>query len=975
MKKRLVSFFMVLVMTMSLLPTAWAAELVRPVENITQEKQPFSAEDIQMPEEDTAQTDSAGQQLAAANAAGTSLLKELRLASGSNWENSPKQYLELDGTITPGKNYTASIDDHYSTIYAWVTAADGCTITVNGTEVTSGASKGTRISGSLAGPDSQTVTVVVTPASGESETYTVTLKKLLTLKKVSMTADGENVPIYLVEDGEITNVSQFYRTSYQYHATVSAAAEVQLTVTPTNADYTILLNDEIVTSPCSVKLDAETSQALTLKLKSDVAEAESRVYTITLEKKGVVPTRVSAVPGNATVAIYDVNNIRIWPDADGVFALMEGETYTYIATCAYYQGVKREFTAGAANAALSVSLEKAPGASHGQGVSSDWPAFRGGNDNNGVVSFKTPIQREKAVLSWAAKVGDGYDASAVSCPILIQQDGFDYLIVYSGTYIHKIDAITGDIVTTGTMQDASSYAINSPTYGDGMIFVGLSDGRVQAFDAGTLESLWVYQDTLGGQPNCPITYHNGYVYTGFWNGETKDANFVCLSAADEDPNDTDEEKLPTWTYTTTGGYYWAGAYVCDDYLLVGADDGNSGYSSQTGKLLCLNPTTGELLDKVENLYGDARSSISEEDGAFYFTSKGGYFYKATVTRSGEGYKLTCRGLKLENGVGGTPMSTSTPVVHNGRAYIGVSGQQQFTAYSGHNITVIDLNSWKIAYRVETMGYPQTSGLLTTAYEQEDGYTYVYFFDNYTPGILRVLKDKPGQTSALLTDTESYEQSGVTKTKTTAYALFTPRGDQMQYAICSPVADEYGTLYFKNDSGYLMALTSAVESVTVTKRPEVTDYAIGEHFDPTGMEVTVTYVNGKSRVMPACRTVGDVAVEYVSWSGSALTAEDAAFSIGYPCASYYYYVAKDEAEPEPVGSAALTLTVNKYRKGDVNGDGSVDVYDLQRLYEHCRGINRLTVAALADAGLGDDIREVQNLYARLTTGRWDSEKAG
>ena len=41
---------------------------------------------------------------------------------------------------------------------------------------------------------------------------------------------------------------------------------------------------------------------------------------------------------------------------------------------------------------------------------------------------------------------------------------------------------------------------------------------------------------------------------------------------------------------------------------------------------------------------------------------------------------------------------------------------------------------------------QTSGILTTAYEAENGYVYVYFFDNYTPGKLRILADKPGQTA-------------------------------------------------------------------------------------------------------------------------------------------------------------------------------------------------------------------------------------
>lgn len=113
----------------------------------------------------------------------------------------------------------------------------------------------------------------------------------------------------------------------------------------------------------------------------------------------------------------------------------------------------------------------------------------------------------------------------------------------------------------------------------GMLFVGLSDGGVQAFDADTLKSLWIYRDSLGGQPNCPIYYHNGYIYTGFWQGEKENANFVCLSVTDEDPTRGDEEKLPTWQYRSLGGFYWAGAYVADNYVLIPTDDGDSGYTS------------------------------------------------------------------------------------------------------------------------------------------------------------------------------------------------------------------------------------------------------------------------------------------------------------------------------------------------------------------------------------------------------------
>ena len=56
------------------------------------------------------------------------------------------------------------------------------------------------------------------------------------------------------------------------------------------------------------------------------------------------------------------------------------------------------------------------------------------------------------------------------------------------------------------MKKKSSFAINAPTYAEGMIFVGLEDGTIQAFDAETLESLWIYEAPRGGQPNCPIAY-------------------------------------------------------------------------------------------------------------------------------------------------------------------------------------------------------------------------------------------------------------------------------------------------------------------------------------------------------------------------------------------------------------------------------------------------------------------------------------
>ncbi|MBQ7284445.1 MAG: PQQ-binding-like beta-propeller repeat protein, partial [Oscillospiraceae bacterium] len=511
-------------------------------------------------------------------------------------------------------------------------------------------------------------------------------------------------------------------------------------------------------------------------------------------------------------------------------------------------------------------------------------------------------------------------------PILV--DG--YIYTYSGTTLYKVDTVSGNIVATGTMDHASSFAINPPTYADGMIFVGLADGTVQAFNASTLESLWIYKDKLQGQPNSSIVYHDGYIYTGFWVGETNNANYVCISATDEDPTQAKEEKLATWSYTSKGGFYWSGAYVCDDYLLVGTDDGESGYTSGKAKLLSFSTKDGRLIDEAEmEVVGDIRSSITEYDGKYYFTNKGGYFFEAEVNL--DGTIKSVKKLKLSNGSNNdlTPaMSTCTPTIYNDRAYVGVSGSSQFGSYTGHNITVIDIKNWEIAYSVATQGYPQTSGVLTTAYEETTGNVYVYFFENYTPGKLRVLEDKPGQTSASITSVESYTNNGVTKNYTTVYNLFEPYGEQAQYSICSPIIDENGTIYFKNDSAYLMAVGSTIDKLEITVQPEKMVYKEGEFFDATGMAVTAYYTNGLS-----C----DV-TEYVTWSQDPLTVDDTDFNIVFP----YYMYQNNNGETgvsciEPFDVISITVEpISDVVYGDADNDENINMSDVIIVLKYING---------------------------------------
>ena len=95
-----------------------------------------------------------------------------------------------------------------------------------------------------------------------------------------------------------------------------------------------------------------------------------------------------------------------------------------------------------------------------------------------------------------------------------------------------------------------------------MIFAQVGNGQVQAVDATTLKSVWI-SEVLGGQTLSPITYKNGYIYTGTWNSESKEGTYFCLSVTDEDPDNPTEIKKCAWKFSHMGGFYWAGSYATE----------------------------------------------------------------------------------------------------------------------------------------------------------------------------------------------------------------------------------------------------------------------------------------------------------------------------------------------------------------------------------------------------------------------------
>ena len=891
------------------------------------------------------------------------------LAYGKKAAAASKNSLKTDAPFTPeNHSYRVSYEDTEHMVYAWAaTGEKNVSIQAIYNQVFSGslyhgkektvdlipgAASGTQLNRLLMkeNPVSGTVTLRLTKVENGITFYQDYLTKFtrtLTLKDITASCDGAAATLTR-EDG----TTGFAPGVKSYSVTVSMAAqnlELGLSRYADNTcygeedvGYRVKVDGADVTAEgiAVIPLDGTiNTQTVRVTVENDKAPDGTGIYTLNILKSPPVEVTFTTEPADALLHIRSVlTGEQQLPEDAGHYLLCEGSSYSYALTKYGYEAVSGTLTVTRDDAGalvISNGTEVYPvtetedgGAaviawSLNQAVSNpaidpyipaQWADFRGSDTNNGVTDAPIPTAAQDGTLYWANQLGVGFDSDAVGSPILVDGD----IITYAGDKIYRVDTVSGEIKAKAAMDHKSSFSITPPVYADGMVFVALSGGTVQAFNASTLESLWIYTDKLGGQPNCPLTVKNGYLYTGFWNSETGNANFVCLSVTDEDPAQSGESKCASWYYTGKGGFYWAGAYVADDFLLVGTDDGGNGYTSQTSRLLLLDPATGELLDSWDNLNADIRSTVvyDDETDAYYFTSKGGTFYSVQV--SGDRKLMNKWSVNLANGVGGVPMSTSTPVVYGGRAYLGVSGAGQFSSYSGHNITVIDVIERRIVYRVDAQGYPQTSGLLTTAYEQESGCVYVYFFDNMTPGKLRVLRDRAGQTTPDYVTTEGG--------RTTAYALFTPTGDQAQYAICSPITDEYGTVYFKNDSARLMAYGSAIERLEITQQPTKTTYGEGETFDPAGMVVTAVYANGKTRDVTA----------YVTYKREPLDAGDGEFAVSFPYVMYH----NEENGTEMTSGvetmipvATLNLTVGDGLPGDVNGDGKVDQADARMILDY------------------------------------------
>jgi len=615
-------------------------------------------------------------------------------------------------------------------------------------------------------------------------------------KTLTMTFGGETQLVDIVIVPELSSLSVKIADAAQRVTKTETGYKLDLPDSASTVSVTAVpaLTSDTVTISGTANTTADVD--VTGKTSFDIV-VSGKTLTVAINRVKTTSVTFTTTPADAAVTVIDQAGTPVLPDSKGVYTLLGGAGYTYtyrVSSSGYVTKTGSLTQVQLRGGSLLIDVSLAPAGSTvtpvdpTEPVTGEWPSFRGNDSNNGVTSAKTPVSKDETVKSWSVSI-----VGTPTPPLMVNGK----LYVLSANTVKAIDPKTGTVTATSEkLVGSSQFGTNPIAYGDGKFYIQLDDFRgtkndgkacVQAIDATTLKSVWV-SEYFPGQLISPITYHNGYIYTGTWQAEERTGTYFCLSTTDEDPTSTTETKQTSWTISKQGGFYWVGAYATDNYVIFGSDNGKGGYDEYGSTLYSVNAKTGAIIDTETNLTGDLRSAVVKSGSYVYFTSKAGILYRATVAANGSLSEL--QSLKLDG------MITGTPVVCGDTVFVTCSGQTQFnstgTIYAVDAATMAVYNDGTA--KATTTGYIQSSLLVSDAYKADEGKLYIYGSCNEENGTINFFKyDVANHTF----------DTGVTK------ELYTPTGAEKQYNLCSLICDARGTLYFKNDSGYLTALAREV----------------------------------------------------------------------------------------------------------------------------------------------------------------------
>ena len=413
----------------------------------------------------------------------------------------------------------------------------------------------------------------------------------------------------------------------------------------------------------------------------------------------------------------------------------------------------------------------------------DWKADWDGKSNAAVENVSTPTGALASswTFDWKAYSGSAYPNA--SEPIVV--NGNVYLAV--NKRLLKIDAESGKVLAESNLKTAIGYTAR-PIYANGLVIVPLDGGAVQALTADALTTVWVTDSvSKAAQSNSQLTVDGNYLYVGtvdvdfgtntYNNGHLTRINILTGAVSWQHVN-ADE------------GYYWTGAAVGDDYVLV---------PTSAGTVEMLSKSTGAVLGSVSVGALVNSSCVLSADGSHaYLISRDGKLHVLAISdgdsRDADAASRITEECVVDLGLTGCACA---PSMHDGKLIVG--GEANGSAA----LAIIDLNNGFATTLITTAdGSQLTAGILggikgaPLVSAQADG-TYVYFTVNY------------GETSDFVNYTSG---GGVYRYKlgnAEASGVFSATG---HYNCCdSPIAcDAKGNLYYINDSGTLFKLNAGMK---------------------------------------------------------------------------------------------------------------------------------------------------------------------
>lgn len=412
----------------------------------------------------------------------------------------------------------------------------------------------------------------------------------------------------------------------------------------------------------------------------------------------------------------------------------------------------------------------------------DWKSDWDGKSNAAVENVSTPTGALASSWTFDWKAYSGATNPNASEPIVV--NGNVYLAVHKR--LLKIDAESGKVLAESNLKAAVGYT-SRPIYTNGLIIVPLNGGAVQALTADALTTVWITDAVSDvAQSNSQLTIDGNYLYVGtvdvdfgtstYNNGHLTRINILtgAVSWQHVNPNE---------------GYYWTGATVGDDFVLV---------PTSAGTVEMLSKSSGDVLGSVSvGAVVNSTCVLSADGSHAYLISRDGKLHVLAISdgssRDADAASRITEERVVDLGLTGCACVPTT--TYDGKLIVGgeVAG--------GSALAIIDpANDFETTLVSSADGSALPAGGIKGAplvSARADRTYYVYFTVNY------------GETTAQGNYTSG---GGVYRYKlgdTEASGVFSATGHN-NYCDSPIACDAQGNLYYINDSGALFKLNAGVK---------------------------------------------------------------------------------------------------------------------------------------------------------------------